>query len=88
MTDKNQINPVDEKYAEKVGEVVIESTMLKFLSTATPDEQERFSKFVNDNASDENLIEKIGQEYPTFLTILEEEIQSLQKDIEDITSQN
>tara|TARA_B100000508_G_scaffold74109_2_gene57714 strand:- start:8274 stop:8543 length:270 start_codon:yes stop_codon:yes gene_type:complete len=86
MPDNQKPNQTDELFAEEIGAIVMESAALKFLSTIEPDQQEEFQNFVEANAAEEDLIEKIGQKYPTFLEVLQSEVESMQNDLENVNS--
>jgi hypothetical protein len=66
---------------EDVGSVVLETAVLKFLSTAEPDEKIAFTEFIEQNQNSDTLLVDLSEAYPRFGTLLENEIEAMQTDI-------
>lgn len=94
-TKKDQdIKEVDKAYAlndyegkeqqellAEAGELVFESSLIRYLADATAEETVIFEKFVEVNADKEDLLERLCDQYPDFAIILKEEIVALQNEL-------
>ncbi len=74
-----------QNFEERVGTVVLESAVLKFLATAEPEVKEAFTVFIEQNQGSPTLFTDLESTYPAFADILTKEIEAMQSDMTSIT---
>lgn len=69
---------------EEIGTLALESANLKYLTESTEAEQEKFIKYIETNADDDQLLIKLMVEFPKFETILAAEMEEIQADLKSL----
>ena len=79
----------DERVAflDRTGAVIIESSVLRFITSESKEDVESFSAFVDAHSADENIIEQLIDAFPTFGEMLVEEIIAFKQEAEAVLSQ-
>jgi len=68
----------------KTGAILLESAVLRFMSTADTQTQVTFATYIEKHQADDNLLEVLAAEFPKFTEILNEEIASTQADLQSL----
>ena len=76
----------DEKavFLADVGGLIMESAVLRFLSESDESTAEHFSHMVDAYADKDNMAEILGEAFPAFLLILEEEAEAFREEAKKV----
>jgi hypothetical protein len=75
--------PEEEKEAflEEVGTLIFRSTVMRYLSTLSPEDSLQFEVFIKVNAEKEDFIDLISAQYPEFKILLDEEMEAFNNEL-------
>ncbi len=68
--------PVTDELLAEVGQLVLESALMRYLVVGTEDEVAEFEAFVVRHSEEENFIEQLCAQYSGFEMILKDEVQA------------
>jgi hypothetical protein len=75
-----------ELYAEEIGTLVFQSALMRFFTSAEPAVVAEFEAYVAEHAEQSDFLDTLCAKYPTFATMLTEEMSFLQAEIKEVTS--
>ena len=78
----------NEQFESEAGAIVLESAILKYLSTANTDERDRFALHIEKNEKSPTLIDDLVAAFPRFGKILRAELQSVKADASSLTTED
>lgn len=81
LTEEESVEKDAEELAA-VGSLVVERAVLNFSGTRTPEQLIELDKFLDQHGTDDDLLDKLSERYPEFLTLLTEEIENYRKEVE------
>lgn len=75
--------PEEEKEAflEEVGTLIFRSTVMRYLSTLSPEDSLQFEVFIKVNAEREDFIDLVSAQYPEFKILLDEEMEAFNNEL-------
>lgn len=77
-----------EEFMEKVGSIVMESSVLRLLATLSPNQIAVLEGKVTDDVPAEDLLSYLLKNFPEFETILVEEVEAFKKEAEEIMGES
>lgn len=73
--------PEQQELLSEVGNLVFQSSLIRYLADATPEQMIIFEKYIKVNADKEDFIEQLCLQYPAFAVIFNDEIEAFQKEL-------
>lgn len=73
--------PEGQELLEEVGNLVFQSSLMRYLADATPEQMIIFEKYIKVNADKEDFIEQLCLQYPAFAVIFNDELEAFQKEL-------
>tara|TARA_B100000745_G_scaffold298738_1_gene248031 strand:+ start:367 stop:684 length:318 start_codon:yes stop_codon:yes gene_type:complete len=70
-----------EVLADHIGELVLESALMKLMAGLTPEQTEALDHYLDDEPEPKILIQHLFEHYPDFENIMATEIENLKTDI-------
>lgn len=67
-------------FLNRVGELIIESAVLRYVVTLEPSERDAFTAWLETHQYDETLLQDACENYPDFAEILTEEMDAFQSE--------
>jgi hypothetical protein len=77
----------NEQFESEAGAVVLESAILKFLSSSDPATREQFATFIETNEKSPTLIDDLGSQFPRFTKLLKDELGGLKADASSLADE-
>ena len=69
---------------ENIGSVITESSTLRYVTEAPPEQVELFEKFLEEHGEEEDVLVKLIETFPDFENILTEEIAAFKSEAQQI----
>lgn len=63
-----------------IGATIMESAVLRFITEREEDEVARFETFLEEYAENTEMLTKLGESFPQFVDILEEEVRAFKEE--------
>lgn len=73
--------PEGQELLSEVGNLVFQSSLMRYLADATPEQMIIFEKYIKVNADKEDFIEQLCIQYPAFAVIFNDELEAFQKEL-------
>lgn len=78
----NNLTETDQqKFLKNISELIIETTLSRYLLTLTEDDQSAFETWINAHKTRTNFLKLVQRVYPDFIAILEAEIVHFQQEV-------
>ncbi len=75
-----------EEYSDELGTLVFQSALMRYLSIQDSDGVTTFEGYIDAHVTEENFLDDLCAEYPAFERILMEEMETLQAELQSVTT--
>jgi hypothetical protein len=75
-----------EEYSDELGTLVFQSALMRYLSIQDSEGVATFEGYIDTHVTEENFLSDLCVEYPAFERILMEEMETLQAELQSVTT--